>query len=97
MVGDLGFEPVHFYELLAAELQAGSFEFNGLEGVVTYHDPCRLGRQAGIFDSPRTLLESIPGISLKEMEHNRGKRPLLWNECVDELLILFKRDSEETH
>ncbi len=71
VTGELGFEPVHFYELLASELQAGSFGFNGLEGVVTYHDPCRLGRQAGIFDAPRTLLGSIPGVSLKEMEHNR--------------------------
>ncbi len=71
VVGDLGFETVHFYELLASELQAGSFGFDGLEGVVTYHDPCRLGRQAGIFDSPRALLGSIPGVSLKEMEHTR--------------------------
>lgn len=71
VVGDLGFEPVHFYELLASELKKGSLELDQFEGIVTYHDPCRLGRQAGIMDAPRTLISSIPGITLREMEHNR--------------------------
>lgn len=71
VVGDLGFEAIHFYELLAAELKAGAIEFDTLEGVVTYHDPCRLGRQAGIMDAPRELIQGIPGITLTEMEHNR--------------------------
>jgi heterodisulfide reductase subunit D len=71
VVGDLGFETIHFYELLAAELKAGSFGFDPQEGVVTYHDPCRLGRQAGIMDAPRELIQGIPGITFTEMEHNR--------------------------
>ncbi|MCA1959805.1 MAG: (Fe-S)-binding protein [Desulfomonile sp.] len=71
VIGDHGLELVHFYELLAAELKTGRFGFNGLEATVTYHDPCRLGRQAGIMDAPRVLLEGIPGVTLKEMEHNR--------------------------
>ena len=71
VVGDLGFEIVHFYELLAHELDSGRFEFEPQESVVTYHDPCRLGRQAGIMDAPRKLIQSIPGIELKEMSHNR--------------------------
>lgn len=71
VVGDLGFEPVHFYELLAQELDSGRFEIEHLDGVVTYHDPCRLGRQAGIMDAPRRLIQSIPGITLNEMSHNR--------------------------
>jgi len=71
VVGDLGFETVHFYELLASEAASGSFGFNPVESVVTYHDPCRLGRQAGIMDAPRNLIRSIPGISLREMDHNR--------------------------
>jgi heterodisulfide reductase subunit D len=71
VVGDLGLELVHFYELLADELTTGALKFNGLEGTVTYHDPCRLGRQAGIMDAPRNLIKSIPGLVLNEMEHNR--------------------------
>ncbi len=71
VVGDLGFEPVHFYELLARELGEGRFSLESMDGVVTYHDPCRLGRQAGIMDAPRKIIQSIPGVVLTEMEHNR--------------------------
>ncbi len=71
IVGDLGFETIHFYELLANEAASGKISFDGLDGVFTYHDPCRLGRQAGIFEAPRQLLQSIPGLKLNEMPHNR--------------------------
>ncbi len=71
VVGDLNLEIVHFYELLADEVKAGKVSFEPLDSVVTYHDPCRLARQAGIMDAPRELIQSIPGITLKEMEHNR--------------------------
>jgi len=71
VVGQIDVELVHFYELMAQEAQAGKITFEPLETAVTYHDPCRLGRQAGIFDAPRALIQSIPGISLREMEHNR--------------------------
>ncbi len=71
VVPDIDLEIVHFYELLARESTAGTFKFAPVEGVFTYHDPCRLGRQAGIMDEPRTLIQSIPGITLREMEHSR--------------------------
>jgi Fe-S oxidoreductase len=38
---------------------------------VTYHDPCRIGRQMNLYDEPRNLVESIEGVSLVEMEHNK--------------------------
>ena len=37
---------------------------------VTYHDPCRLGRQMDLYDKPRDLVESVKGVSLVEMEHH---------------------------
>ncbi|MHA1652740.1 MAG: (Fe-S)-binding protein [Candidatus Thorarchaeota archaeon] len=41
--------------------------------VVTYHDPCHLGREIGVFDSPREVVGSVPGVTLVEMETNREK------------------------
>lgn len=40
--------------------------------VVTYHDPCNLGRWNKIYDEPRELLEQVPKIQLVEMARNRG-------------------------
>ena len=39
--------------------------------IVTYHDPCHLGRYCGIYEEPRELLRMIEGIQLLEMKHNR--------------------------
>jgi Fe-S oxidoreductase len=39
------------------------------EVTVTYHDPCRLGRQMNIYDEPRDLVGSVDGVNLVEMEH----------------------------
>ena len=38
---------------------------------VTYQDPCYLGRKHDIYEPPRKVLESIPGVELVEMERNR--------------------------
>ena len=37
---------------------------------VTYHDPCRLGRQMEIYDEPRNLVKNVDGVDLVEMEHH---------------------------
>jgi Fe-S oxidoreductase len=37
---------------------------------VTYHDPCRLGRQMDLYDKPRDLVEAVEGVKLVEMEHH---------------------------
>ncbi len=68
-VGDLGVEIVQINQLLAQS--NGQLKLKPAEGVVTYHDPCRLGRMSHIYDEPRELIAKIPGVSLVEMERNR--------------------------
>jgi Fe-S oxidoreductase len=40
---------------------------------VIYHDPCFLGKQNGIYDEPRKVIESIPGVTLLEFDRSRAR------------------------
>jgi heterodisulfide reductase subunit D len=68
--GELGFEILHISELLEGKLEEGKLELNNLSEKVTFHDPCRLSMEK-VFEQPRKVLRSIPGLSLSEMERNR--------------------------
>jgi len=53
---------------LETEIKKGGIGFKPQPDKVTYQDPCRLGRMAGVYDTPRNLIEQVPELSLKEME-----------------------------
>lgn len=87
--GELPFEVLHVTEFLARELPGAGFVFrpytgNG-GGGITYQDPCRLGRGAGIFESPRELMALIPDVPFVEMSRNRENSlccgTTAWMEC----------------
>jgi len=67
----------HISEFIAAKIESGEISFpdKGDDSenpqTMTYQDPCRLGRHAGVFEEPRTVLQEIPGLELVEMDRNR--------------------------
>ncbi len=73
------FEVLHIVEFIDRLIKEGTLKFTKtIPMTVTYHDPCHLGRRdhvyvpgeaiMGIYDSPRDIIKSIPGIKLIEME-----------------------------
>ena len=68
------FNILHATQILAKRLEEGKLPLiREIKNIVTYHDPCFLGKQNNIFDEPRALLMAIPGLTFKEMDRCREK------------------------
>ncbi|MFO7599187.1 MAG: (Fe-S)-binding protein [Candidatus Desulfacyla sp.] len=63
----------HSTEFLDKMISEGHVPLKEMAATVTYHDPCDLGRNSGVFDAPRRILKAVPGLKLVELENNRLK------------------------
>ncbi len=66
---------LHSTELLAELTAAQQLPLKDVNRIVTYHDPCDLARNGGVYEAPREVLAAIPGLHLVEV-YERCERGL---------------------
>ena len=99
---DGAFHVVHHSQLLLELLQSGRIRPTWeLQKRVTYHDPCYLGRYNDVYDAPREVLRSLPGLELVEMERCRedafccgGGGGLMWLDVESGQRVNYLRFEE---
>jgi Fe-S oxidoreductase len=71
---DLGIPVQHYTQVIAELIEAGKLIMSkALDTLVTYQDPCFLGKQNLVFEEPRKILVSIPGLKFAEMDRSKQR------------------------
>jgi len=93
---NLDIEVLHITQFLEKHL--GTLNLTGAE-MVTYHDPCRLGRHMEVYDPPRNLITQVKGTHLVELENTREDCQCCgisaWLGCSTESKALLVNKLEE--
>jgi Fe-S oxidoreductase len=72
--GEMPFPVQHYTQLVAELLDSGKLTLGNEVGKkVTYHDPCFLGKHNNIYDEPRHILQSIPGVEFEDLDRSRER------------------------
>jgi heterodisulfide reductase subunit D len=105
-VGKVGAKVVHVTQFVNELLDSGKLKLERkVEGVVTFHDPCHLGRHNQLYDEPRKILKAIPGLKVVEMERAReearccgagGGVKTAFPELAQKISTLRVEDAERT-
>ena len=66
------FEVMHHSEFLAQLVDDGRLKPQSATSKITFHDPCYLGRQNGVLEAPRRILQQISSGGFVEMARNRS-------------------------
>jgi Fe-S oxidoreductase len=72
LLRDWNVEVEHASVCVLKALRDKGVKFDGDKEVVSYHDPCHLGRYSDVYEEPRKVIEILGGMVI-EMKHNREK------------------------
>ncbi len=68
------YEVIHHTQLLQHLVDAGSLvPVTPVNGLVTYHDPCYLGRHNNVYTPPREIIGRVPGLRNEEMHRHKER------------------------
>ncbi len=68
------FEVIHHTQLLQHLIDEGKLvPVNPVEGLITYHDPCYLGRHNKVYTPPREIIGKVPGLRNEEMHRHKER------------------------
>jgi Fe-S oxidoreductase len=71
---DIGIPVQHYTQVIVDLIEMGKLRpSKEVITLATYHDPCFLGKQNKIFDEPRRILTSMPGLGFADMERSRQR------------------------